>query len=380
MNETDETRLNTPQAAPETPDETPAQEEEAEAASVSPASDQPRRRGSALALTLSLIAVLLAGGGLGAGYWAWQHLRQQGASSTQSVDNLDTQLKALQARIGAQASQHAVDALHKQLAALEQQVKSQTQTLDTLNRAVEQGRTLAQRNQRGWSLAEVEYLMRIARYRLDLMHDYPGSIAALKAADQQLAALADPNLLPVRQALAKEIADLRDFKKPDRVGIMLELAQLGDHLKGLPPAQPALGGAAVDATTPSAPRSGWKGLLDTVWTAISRHITVRHYDQPVQGAPAAETLLYMNQVLRLRLEAARVAVMRGNNQDYHNELKAALDWLGAHYAPQAATPIKQQLQSMLEHDIAPTPPDISASLKLLHRLANAGAQQKGSAS
>lgn len=378
MNETDETRLNAPQAASETPDETPPLNE-AETAPVTPPPDKPRRSGSTLALILSLLAVLLAGGGLGAGYWAWQQLHRQDAARVQSVDNLDTQIKTLQTRIGAQASQQAVDALQQQLAALEQQIKSQTQTLDTLNRAVEQGRTLAQRNQRGWNLAEVQYLMRIARYRLDLMHDYPGSIAALKAADQQLAALADPNLLPVRQALAKEIADLRDFKKPDRVGIMLELAQLADHLKGLPPAQPALGGTAVDAA-PTTPRSGWKGLLDTVWAAISKHITVRHYDQPVQGAPAAETLLYMNQVLRLRLEAARVAVMRGNNADYHNELKAALDWLDAHYAPQAAAAIKQQLQSMLTRDIAPTPPDISASLTLLHRLASGGAQQKSAAS
>ncbi|MEJ2481271.1 MAG: uroporphyrinogen-III C-methyltransferase, partial [Acidihalobacter sp.] len=123
------------------------------------------------------------------------------------------------------------------------------------------------------------------------------------------------------------------------------------------------------------------GLLDSVWAAISKHITIRHYDQPVQGAPAAETLLYMNQVLRLRLEAARVAVMRANNADYHNELKAALDWLDAHYAPQAAAPIKQQLQALLARDIAPAPPDISASLTLLRRLAAGGdSQQKSSTS
>lgn len=379
MSETDEDRQNAPEATPEAPAQTTPPETEAQTPPPVTPPERPRRRGSALALIVSLIAVLLAGGGLGAGYWAWQQLREQGATNNQSVDNLDSQLKALQARIGAQASQQAVDALQKQLAALAQQVKSQTQTLNTLNRAVEQGRALAQRNQRGWSLAEVKYLMRIARYRLDLMHDYPGSIAALQAADQQLAALADPNLLPVRQALAKEIADLRDFKKPDRVGIMLELAQLSDHLKGLPPAQPALGGKAVE-TAQSTPRGGWRGLLHSVWAAISKHITIRHYDQPVQGAPAAETLLYMNQVLRLRLEAARVAVMRANNADYHSELKAALDWLGAHYAPQAAAPIKQQLQSLLARDIAPTPPDISASLTLLQRLAANGAQPKGSAS
>ncbi|MEJ2630254.1 MAG: uroporphyrinogen-III C-methyltransferase [Acidihalobacter sp.] len=379
MSETDETRQNTTQTAAETADQTPAREE-AESTPVAPPAERPRHRGSIVPLIISLIAVLLVGGGLGAGYWGWQQLRQQSATNNQSIDNLNTQLKALQVNIGAQASQHAVDALQKQLAALEQQVKSQTQTLDTLNRAVERGRTLAQRNQRGWSLAEVEYLMRIARYRLDLMHDYPGSIAALKAADQQLAALADPNLLPVRQALAKEIGDLRDFKKPDRVGIMLELAQLGDHLKGLPPAQPALGGKSVE-TAHANPRSGWRGLLDSVWASISKHITIRHYDQPVQSAPGAESLLYMNQVLRLRLEAARVAVMRGNNTDYHSELKAALDWLDAHYAPQAAASTRQQLQSLQARDIAPTPPDISASLTLLHRLAAGGeTQSKGTSS
>lgn len=384
MSDTDDNRTDLPathagQAEDIPPsEEATAAEQEPVSTSATEPSATPRRRGSVLAVLLSLLALALAGGGIGAGYWAWLQLHGRQVADHSTSAQLAAQLQTMQARLAAQATQESVSALRSEVSALQQQVQTQSQTLNTLNKALEQSRALAQRGPRGWRLAEVEYLMRIARYRLDLMYDYAGSIAALQAADQELANLADPNLLPVRQALASEIAALQDFKKPDRVGIMLQLTQLANHLDGLAPTQPALGGKSVE-TAAKKPASGtWRGLLDKVWTVISEHIVVRHYDQPVEGAPAAETLLYTNQVLRLRLESARIAVMRANNADYHNEIKAALDWLNAHYAPQSAVRLRQQLQALLTHDIAPTPPDIGGSLTLLRKLSGS-ATREGSA-
>lgn len=374
MTDNDEDREKALPGAPDSPAEPPPEPPQVE---TEPPPSRAPRRGSVVSLALSLVAVLLACAALGGGYWAWQQLSRKHVNTSHEVAGLTNEIGALRAQIGAQASQQAVDALNKQVSALEQQMKTQAQTLATLNRAIEQGRALAQRNRRGWRLAEVKYLMRIARYRLDLMHDFPGSIAALKAADQQLAAIADPNLLPVREALAKEIGQLQNFKKPDRVGIMLQLAQLGDHLHGLPPVQPALGGSAVKPSASHAAQGGWRGLLESVWQVISKHITIRHYNQPVEGAAGPEAQLYMNQVLRLRLEAARVAVMRSNNAEFHSELKAALAWLDAHYAAHAAAPIRQQLQALLKRDIAPTPPNIGGSLTLLRRLTNGPTQTGG---
>ncbi|APZ41694.1 uroporphyrinogen-III C-methyltransferase [Acidihalobacter ferrooxydans] len=365
MSETEDSRP----ARPDTPPrriETPARKDAPQGPA--DATQKPRRSGATLAaIFLSLIAILITLGGLGAGYWAWRQLHAQQLAQTQDASTLQTQIAAAQAQLRNRVSQQAVATLRSEVSALQQQVQTQTRTIDTLNKAIERIRTLAQRDPRGWRVAEVEYLMRIARYRLDLMGDYAGSIAALQAANRQLAVLADPNLLPVRQALAHEIVTLQDFKQPDRVGIMLELAQLANHLDGLAPPRPTLGGTPVSSAHSPA-QGGWRGLLETVWSAISSHIVVRHYNQPIQGMPDAEALLYMNQVLRLRLEAARLAVMRGNNTEYHDELKAALSWLKDHYAPHTATRLKQQLQALLKHDIAPTPPDIGRSLTLLQKL------------
>ncbi|MFE8730636.1 uroporphyrinogen-III C-methyltransferase, partial [Aeromonas hydrophila] len=60
-----------------------------------------------------------------------------------------------------------------------------------------------------WMLAESEYLVRMAGRKLWLEHDLVSAITLLGNADERIAALNDPSLMPIRKALAEDITKLK---------------------------------------------------------------------------------------------------------------------------------------------------------------------------
>ena len=79
--------------------------------------------------------------------------------------------------------------------------------------------------------------------------------------------------------------------------------------------------------------------------------------------------LYLQETLRLQLEAARAALARRNRALYQGSLGAALGWLDEFASPDAELSVafRQRLQALAAVEISPTLPDISASLRMLER-------------
>ena len=69
-----------------------------------------------------------------------------------------------------------------------------------------------------WMLAESEYLVRMAGRKLWLEHDIVSAITLLGNADERIKALNDPSLMPIRKALAEDIAKLKGMPRVDREG------------------------------------------------------------------------------------------------------------------------------------------------------------------
>ncbi len=371
MSESDKTTANTPSRS------TASDKRAASPSSTDAQKTQSSHRsGATLAVLLSLFALLIAGGGIGAGYWVWLQLRQ--TLQSEQADNSRTlaAMHSLEGQIAALAPRSEITALQQRfeqrIAQLQQQLHQQAQTVTTLKKALAQNSTLVRHSPIAWKLAEIAYLLRIARYQLDLMRNVPASLAALQAADQQLAALGNPELLPVRQALAKEISILRQFRAPDRTGVLLELSQLMAEAGTLSPTPPSLPPPAKTANSkpvsPATP-NGWRGALEQAWSAISSHIIVRHYDHAVGNSQTASELLISNQVLELQLEAAAMAVMKNDESAYRKALEQAISWLNAHYSEKASQPIKTSLTALLNRPITAQPPRIGTALAVLQKLA-----------
>src|SRR6266481_847396 len=116
----------------------------------------------------------------------------------------------------------------------EKQVGMLAETQNTLKAAVDKMQAELGRNQAHWMVSEAEQLLLIANRRLQLARDVNSALAALRAADRQLELLANPNLLPVRRQLAREISTLESIERTDVAGISLRLGTLADGVDQLP--------------------------------------------------------------------------------------------------------------------------------------------------
>lgn len=359
---------------PTTAQDAPATEPPAADDAATDAGETPTPpRGSAsgrVALVLALLALILLAAGGGAGYWAWSQFRH-------TMDMQAATLAQLRETLDSKASESSLADLDQQTRQLDAQQQAQSHALKSLNQALQQSQVLNQRDQRGWTVSEVEYLMRIARYRLDLLHDVHGAVAALTQADQRLAHLGDPDLLPVRQALAAEIQSLRDYQAPDKVGILLQLNQILSHIVLPTPLGTALldrGDATatpVHAETTKKP-GGFRGFIEAVWHSISEHVSIRHYPQRVNDLAVITTQAQAAQSLYLYLENARAAVLAGDNGAYHQALAHVMDALHQGDGDQA---LRSGLLSTLDKlnavDLAPPLPSLGEALKRLRHLAAA---------
>ena len=190
--------------------------------------DQPRRGFPWFGLFNFLLIIGIIGA---AGYyWLMQQRLEQ--DKQQTLSSLQQQLagKAETARVQRRLLP-LESGFSDSLAGIEQ-LKQQQQALQE---STEKLYELYSRDESGWQLAEVEYLMRVAQHKLILENDFEGAAITLLAASDRIAATADPGLLPVRVQISDEIATLKTRARPDLVGMTLLLSQLSRQIRALTP-------------------------------------------------------------------------------------------------------------------------------------------------
>ncbi|MEJ2060895.1 MAG: uroporphyrinogen-III C-methyltransferase [Gammaproteobacteria bacterium] len=339
-----------------------------------PSAESPKRetstpkarggKGLRLALWFNLLlVVLLAAGGAG-GYWLWQNYTQQFAAQQQA-------LAALQQRVDAPDGLAAVATLSERLDTLAKQSTATQAELKTLAGNLSKLSKLAGRDQRAWTLAEVEYLLRVASRTLQITGNVHAASAALKAADDALFRLSDPKLIPVRRTIAGDLAQLQSYTPPDLVGTVLKLDALNARLKPLPvlaaeppaAAQHAAAGAGQEAPSPSL-----SGFFKTAWDKIRQRVDIQHYENPLKGLPSPATEQRWLETLRLHLDTARRAALQQDQTAYRKALAGAVDWMQTHYRADAAAPLIAELKQLQQVDLNPRVPDITDALQQLKRL------------
>lgn len=310
----------------------------------------PRPRGGKL---FAFFLFLILGGATGAaGYYFWQQQQGDRAATTDADSRLRAELR------------EAVSHMQAQNQILQEQVGALTQTLKSL-----QGE-----DHNDWLVAEAEYLVRIAIHRLALERDVYGAATALRTADQLLNRTGDPSWIPVRQAIAKDITNLEAVKVPDVAGLSAELSSLMGLVDGLPMVAPQRQPAAdqQQATAEGEGREepgAWENLWNRMGEAFDELVVIRDTEGPVAPLMSPDELYFLKQNLRLQLESARFALLRGEASAYRDSLQQAYDWLGQYFNVNRDDVIlvRKRIQALQAHNIAPAMPDVSATLRLLHQ-------------
>jgi uroporphyrin-3 C-methyltransferase len=210
--------------------------------------------------------------------------------------------------------------------------------------------------------------MQIANAQLQLAANPELASMALTQADDRLAQIGDPALLEVRRALANEQAALEVMEKPDIAGVALTLASLARVVDSLPlrqssPERDASG--AGDAADAGGVQRAWGAVKGAV-SGLVTYTPPNDADAPLL-TPDAEPLIRSN--LALQLQAARLALLRGEQELFEQSLDDSDQWL-AHYFDASAEPVRSARDTLTEikgdyRKVAA--PDISASLRLLRQ-------------
>lgn len=306
------------------------------------------------------LAYLLAALALAAAAWAWLAVldeRAQLRNGQQKLATLENRFSEAQRQ-----QQRLLDDLTlrgRQLDEVEARLARWDESLNAGQRRI-------------WLVNEADHYIRLAQQHLLLTRDLAGARTLLDVADKLLASHGDSQLLPLREALARDRLALSAALGVDTAGVYLRLAALGERVGAL-----KLGIAASDrplrldseVPAPAVPENA--SLLDTGWARLRQLVTVRRHDQPVQAVLGEAGQALVREALRLDLAQAQLALLRAEPAVYVASLRAAQARLTRHFQllPRAELDsLGQELDGLMAVDIRPALPDLATSIGALDAL------------
>ena len=313
-------------------------------------------------LTLIFILAIATGGGL---FMLWEEQQQIVFTQKVSAEKVEQQLANLQS-----VQNEANQLTESRIKAIHEFQENLQLNLTNLIRNKEHLRN-------DWLLAEAEYLVQLANYRLLLEKDVATAAVALKAADTRLAEVADPALLPIRKILAKDLQTLSNVPTIDLAGLSVTLTALSNNVANLPLNTPDPKTHKItQAENPSASSEvkGVKDLPAAIWKDIKSLIVIRNHEKPLQPLLAPEQHFFLVQNIGLLLEQSRLALLNGHNEIYQERLTTAQKWINQ-YFDTGHNVTRNMLNSIAElqkYDIDPPLPDISSTYAAIKKYRTQG--------
>lgn len=282
------------------------------------ANGSKNRSGAVLGSVAILLALGLTGG-------LYLHGHKKAVAQQAELAQLKQQLASAISKIDQSSNKDA-----EQLTALEQtQQRLQGEMQGLQNRVLD----LNDKRPNDWMLAESEYLVRMAGRKLWLEHDLVSAITLLGNADERIAALNDPSLMPIRKALAEDIAKLKGMPRIDREGLTLKLAALSDQIELLPLSTVSMPEAKAEpdqavSTNPDE----WESNLKKNWVKFTENfITIRRRDGAVEALLSPQQEIFLRENLKTKLLQAQLAVYREQQALYEDSLDKAQRWLNQYF-------------------------------------------------
>ncbi|MFM4990725.1 uroporphyrinogen-III C-methyltransferase [Aeromonas veronii] len=276
------------------------------------------RSGAVLGGVATLLALGLTGG-------LYLHGHKNAVAQQAELAQLKQQLASALSKIDQTSSKDA-----EQLAALDQtQQRLQGEMQGLQNRVLD----LNDKRPNDWMLAESEYLVRMAGRKLWLEHDLVSAITLLGNADERIAALNDPSLMPIRKALAEDIAKLKGMPRIDREGLTLKLAALSDQIELLPLSTVSMPEAKAEpdqavSTNPDE----WESNLKKNWVKFTENfVTIRRRDGAVEALLSPQQEIFLRENLKTKLLQAQLSVYREQQALYEDSLDKAQRWLTQYF-------------------------------------------------
>lgn len=333
-----------------------------------------KRRGRKL---LWLFVWLLMGVVAAMAWWMWQQnaafkTMQSGLQTqTAAAADLETAVAAQVAAAGTKqaASQvgisDSIAEISTQLAALSAADTRTEEALQALSTQTEQGVEKSASARTQMTEAEMAYLIKLAQHRLVLAHDVAGATTALGLADEQARRLGSPALFSLRTAIAEDMQVLAASTPVDVAGMAARLqAALSQVdaliLTGADQAEPVTateGEVAVDKS--------WQDVGADMWDGVRSLVVISRDDSGIEAVAMPEQQYFLRQNLRLKLDTARLALLRGEQAVYDSSLTAATQWLSRYFEGTSRDTMVETLTALQGQAIVAEVPAATSALAWL---------------
>ncbi len=237
-------------------------------------------------------------------------------------------------------------------------LKALSEQLDTVQKQLANGTDLT-------LLRDAAHLLRIANDSLHFDRDVRTAKMALEAAGNRLKQSKADGVADTIALIVQGIDRLGAVQVPDLAALSVDLIDMQHQLDGLPLPQPGLKAApGVDKLETHGAVESVKGFFSDMWSKVKGLVTIRRRNAEDTPLRSPEQQFYLVENSRLKLETARLALMRGDDANFHASLGAVRDWLKRYAAGESAAPMLT-LDRLDQVNINPALPDISDSLTSL---------------
>ncbi|WP_295849554.1 uroporphyrinogen-III C-methyltransferase [uncultured Xylophilus sp.] len=232
-------------------------------------------------------------------------------------------------------------------------------------------------------VVDIESSLRLAQQQSELTGSVEPLLAAMRTADQRIERAAQPRLVPVQRALARDIDRVRSAGTTDTPGLLARLDELVRLVDSLPllNAVAQAGGMAARPTATAAANTDvpgdaaalpwWRTALQRGWAAVRDElrglVRVSRIDRPEAALLAPDQSFFLRENLKLKLVNARLGVLARQPEAARADLAAASAALGRYFDPaarrvQTATSLLQQAQAQIGGSALPRLDDTFAAL------------------
>ncbi len=315
---------------------------------------------------LFIVVLLLAGFATGA-YFGWQRFIQFEQTNQATLDELKS---LIEQRVTLSQVKQNIAPLQETQAQSDERFLTLEQQQQSLLSSTEQLYELYGRDENGWKLAEVEYLLSIAQHKLVLEHDFEGAAKTLNAASELIGMLGDPGLLPVRVQINDEVAQLKTRLRPDLVGMTLMVSRLSRQITHLKPGYQSREDEPVaEIQAPTVDAEDLRSYDERLVDFMKSLVTIKS-SQPEANEAGQTAIIDITQKLEDNLKLTRWSLLDRDAYQYERLMQENVGLFEQYYDLKHAAnaDFYDALLTLQKSSIKPELPDISGSLRLLKQI------------
>jgi uroporphyrin-3 C-methyltransferase len=287
---------------------------------------------------------------------------------------------AKEGRTLARQSQEGLAAVQAKVAVLEAKLaetQSQAVALEAMYQEIS-----STRDER--LLAEVEQAVVIAMQQLQFAGNVEAALIALQGAEGRLARSVQPQFLPVRKLIARDIERLKGTLRANVSGLSLKIESVVAAVDSLPLAyeqRPKAETPKPVSTTTPASVDYWREIGADLWRELRQLVRIERIDQGDPALLSPNQSFFLRENLKLRLLNARLALLQRDSKIFREEVRQSREHLDRYFESRAKAVQAAQstLEALASTDVSFDLPGLAETLTALRNLKFARERSPGGA-